>query len=514
MLQLHPAATVPTAAVLMLKAPHGPQAAWPPLPLQAASSKAAPPVLLIDDATTVPDDAAHLLVIEEEEEQQQIVDKLAEKQKAAEKNVKNLIEAVEGAAKKMDEMMTKKVEHLHAALVIHHGVLDGVAEQTRALQALLPEGKQIIGRCHAAICDAEDKLAEKQKAAEKNVKNLIEAVEGAVKKMDEMMAEKVEHLHAALVIHNEVLNGVAEQTRALQALLPEGKQIIGRYHAAICDEEQQVHATFRKEKMFFDSEKEEAMMMIKEVVIQTYEEAKQEFEERTKMVIEKVLIAELQRFFATQEEVQPHAPEHPPIWKAEPGSKTWTGSVSGATPSATALLQALTHMHPPWSQRRKLPADACGEEAKEGEERKKEEEEEEEEETGAESGIIGVFIPPALHQAAQPQKTVDATSFELVHGLAANNAKLEAIIGSLAVIQETHAKLIQQQSDIHGILHAAVEELKEQGGRLDDLASQHQRSGGSHGCSSRDGSGSFKMVALPGDQESSLSHTQSSNGTV
>ena len=142
----------------MLKAPHGPQAAWPPLPLQAASSKAAPPVLLIDDATTVPDDAAPLLVIEEEEEQQQIVDKLAEKQKAAEKNVKNLIEAVEGAVKQMDEMMIDKVERLRAALVIHNEVLNGVKEQTRALEALLPEGKQIIGRHHATICDEEQQV--------------------------------------------------------------------------------------------------------------------------------------------------------------------------------------------------------------------------------------------------------------------------------------------------------------------------------------------------------------------
>ncbi len=442
--QLHPDATVPKAAVLMLKAPHGPQAAWRPLPLQAASSKAAPPVLLIDDATTVPDDAAPLLVIEEEEEQQQIV----------------------------------------------------------------------------------DKLAEKQKAAEKNVKNLIEAVEGAVKQMDEMMIDKVERLRAALVIHNEVLNGVKEQTRALEALLPEGKQIIGRHHATICDEEQQVRATFRKEEMLFDSKKkEEAMMMMKEVVLETYEKAKQEFEEWTKMVMRKVFIAESQSFFATQEEVGPHAPKHPPTWKAEPG-ETWTGSVSGATPSATALLREWTHMRP-LSQRGKLLADACGEEVKEGEGRKKEEEEEG---TEAESvlgeiastdvgtscsGIIGMFIPPALHQVAQPQKTVDATSSEVVHGLAANNAKLEAIIGSLAVIQETQNELIQQQSAIDGSLHSVVEELKDQGLRLEDLASQHQRSGGSHGCSSRDGSGSFKVVSsLGGDHESSLSQTQSSNGTV
>ena len=273
----------------MLKAPHGPQAAWRPLPLQAASSKAAPPVLLIDDATTVPDDAAPLLVIEEEEEEQQ----------------------------------------------------------------------QIV-----------DTLAEKQKAAEKNVKNLIEAVEGAVKQMDEMMIDKVERLRAALVIHNEVLNGVKEQTRALEALLPEGKQIIGRHHATICDEEQQVRATFRKEEMLFDSKKkEEAMMMMKEVVLETYEKAKQEFEERTKMVMRKVFIAESQSFFATQEEVGPHAPKHPPTWKAEPG-ETWTGSVSGATPSATALLREWTHMRP-LSQRGKLLADACGEEVKEGEGRTK-----------------------------------------------------------------------------------------------------------------------------------------------
>jgi hypothetical protein len=440
-LQLHLAATVPKAAVSILKAPHDPQAAWPPLPLQAASSKAPPPVLLTSDATTVPDEA----------------------------------------------------------------------------QLVIAEEQQIV-----------DKLAEEQKAAEKNVENLIEAVEGAVKKMDEMMTEKVVHLHAALVIHKEVLNGVAEQTRALQALLPEGKQIIGRHHATICDEEQQVHATFRKNEMLFDSKKEEAMMMMKEVVLQTYEKAKQEFEEWAKMVMQKVLIAESQSFFATQEEVGPHAPKHPPTWKAEP-CKTWTGSVSGgATPSATALLRELTHKRP-WSQRGKLLADACGEEVKEGEGRKKEDEEEEEEETEAESvlgelvstdvgtscsGIIGMFIPPALHQAAQPQKTVDATSSELVHGLAANNVKLEAIIGSLAVIQETHNKLIQQQKGIDGILHSVVEELKEQGGRLDDLASQHQRSGGSHGFSSGSGSGSFKMVVFPGDHDSSLSGTQSSNGTA
>ena len=91
---------------------------------------------------------------------------------------------------------------------------------------------------------------------------------------------------------------------------------------------------------------------------------------------------------------------------------------------------------------------------------------------------------------------------ELVHGLVANNAKLDAIKGSLVVMQEMHIELSQKQSEMHGILSSVVQEQQHLRFKLDGLVSQPQKSGRrSLQCSSSgDGSatGSFTVVD-PGD---------------
>ena len=90
---------------------------------------------------------------------------------------------------------------------------------------------------------------------------------------------------------------------------------------------------------------------------------------------------------------------------------------------------------------------------------------------------------------------------ELVHGLVANNAKLDAIKDSLVVMQETHIELSQKQSEMHGILSSVVQEQQHLRFKLDGLVSQPQKSGRrSLQCSSGEGSatGSFTVVD-PGD---------------
>ena len=350
-----------------------------------------------------------------------------------------------------------------------------------------------------------DKMEEKQKAVEEKVEKLIAAVDKAVENMNDMMSDKVKRLREALVLYREVLDGVEAQTKALQALpLPEEKKILGGCHAIDDEEKVNVEKAARQEiveaiKMLMEtmhSSLQVAIMKSTKSQIQSQQKSRQMVEESRRHCMYEVL-TEL-RGFIIAKLLSPCGEE------AEEDGKTWTGSVSGGpTPSATALLQSLIPKCP-LSQMPTANDDAGGEEAKGEEEEEEEEEEakaEEEEEAEAESAQCET-VPACATAGVQFRSHDQQWMLELVHGLVANNAKLDAIKGSLVVMQEMHIELSQKQSEMHGILSSVVQEQQHLRFKLDGLVSQPQKSGRrSLQCSSSgDGSatGSFTVVD-PGD---------------
>ena len=348
-----------------------------------------------------------------------------------------------------------------------------------------------------------DKMEEKQKAVEEKVEKLIAAVDKAVVNMNDMMSDKVKRLREALVFHREVLDGVEAQTKALQALpLPEEKKILGGCHAIDDEEKVNVEKAARQEiveaiKMLMEtmhSSLQVSIMKSMKSHIQSQQKSRQMFEESRRHCMYEVL-TELRGFFISAKLLSPCGEE------AEEDGKTWTGSVSGGpTPSATALLQSLIPKCP-LSQMPTANDDAGGEEAK-GEEEEEEEEAKAEEEEEAEAESAQCEIVPACATAGVQFLSHDKQwMLELVHGLVANNAKLDAIKDSLVVMQETHIELSQKQSEMHGILSSVVQEQQHLRFKLDGLVSQPQKSGRrSLQCSSGEGSatGSFTVVD-PGD---------------
>ena len=350
-----------------------------------------------------------------------------------------------------------------------------------------------------------DKMEEKQKAVEEKVEKLIAAVDGAVENMNVMMSDKVKRLREALVLYREVFDGVEAQTKALQALpLPEAKKILGGCHAIDDEEKVNVEKAARQEiveaiKMLMEtmhSSLQVSIMKSMRLHIQSQQKSRQMFEESRWLCMREVL-TEL-RGFIIAKLLSPCGEE------AEEDGKTWTGSVSGGpTPSATALLQSLIPKCP-LSQMPTANDDAGGEEAKGEEEEEEEEEEakaEEEEEAEAKSAQCET-VPACATAGVQFRSHDQQWMLELVHGLVANNAKLDAIKGSLVVMQEMHIELSQKQSEMHRILSSVVQEQQHLRFKLDGLVSQPQKSGRrSLQCSSSgDGSatGSFTVVD-PGD---------------